>query len=433
MKKQFIEYLQNSLTEKQNILSTNTLSEEDKNLLENQVANLEQLIQKLDEAEEEITNEQMEDIKNQINTLNDKLTALNEKINLNKNNEDNKENKMEDTLKNYLESKNAVHAFAEAIRNSKSAEEFKNNWMEALKNAAEMEESITIEQGSEEAYLPSVVKGMLSDIWDKNADWLKDLNYTGAKRFFCRYNTSEQDAETSRAKGYKKGDKKAQQTIALSSKLLEGQFIYKIATISLQTRFEDDGALISYVVKELADQILYEIKRAILVGDGRANDSDYKINKIEAIAKTTSDAWTNVMTVGDAGTTFLVDDMRTMVDSIHNPNNKPIYVFMSKADLRTLSRVSASETSTPVYVGTEVVAEQLGCDRIITTDLLGSDFKAVAMIPDEYYMVGATNLLSPILYTWHEGWTNTDCYRQETVAGGGINGLQSTAVLKAGN
>lgn len=433
MKKQFIEYLQNSLTEKQNILSTNTLSEEDKNLLENQVANLEQLIQKLDEAEEEITNEQMEDIKNQINTLNDKLTALNEKINLNKNNEDNKENKMEDTLKNYLESKNAVHAFAEAIRNSKSAEEFKNNWMEALKNAAEMEESITIEQGSEEAYLPSVVKGMLSDIWDKNADWLKDLNYTGAKRFFCRYNTSEQDAETSRAKGYKKGDKKAQQTIALSSKLLEGQFIYKIATISLQTRFEDDGALISYVVKELADQILYEIKRAILVGDGRANDSDYKINKIEAVAKTTSDAWTNVMTVGDAGTTFLVDDMRTMVDSIHNPNNKPIYVFMSKADLRTLSRVSASETSTPVYVGTEVVAEQLGCDRIITTDLLGADFKAVAMIPDEYYMVGATNLLSPILYTWHEGWTNTDCYRQETVAGGGINGLQSTAVLKAGN
>lgn len=431
MKKQFIEYLQNSLTEKQNILSTNTLSEEDKTLLENQVANLEGLIQKLEEAEEEITNEQMEDIKNQINTLNDKLTALNEKINLNKNNEDNKENKMEDTLKNYLESKNSVHAFAEAIRNSKSADEFKNNWMATLKNAAEMEESITIEEGSEEAYLPSVVKGMLSDIWDRNADWLKDLNYTGAKRFFCRYNTSEQDAETSRAKGYKKGDKKAQQTIELSSKLLESQFIYKIATISLQTRFEDDGALISYVVKELADQILYEIKRAILVGDGRANDSDYKINSLEAVAKTTTDAWTTVMTEGDAGTSFLVDDMRAMVDSVNNPNNKPIYVFMSKADLRTLSRVSASETSTPVYVGKEVVAEQLGCDRIITTDLLGDDFKAVAMIPDEYYMVGATNLLTPILYTWHEGWTNTDCYRQETVAGGGINGLKSTAVLKA--
>ena len=422
-------YFQNSLDAKNAMLQANSLSEEDKAMLENQVAAITDIIAKLDESENDVTAEQLEEVKNSVNELNEKLTALNERINLNKNNEDNKEPEMENTLKNYLESKNAIHDFAEAIRNAKTADEFKNNWDAALKNAAD--ETITIEQGSEEAYLPSIVKGMINDIWDRNADWLKDLNYTGAKRFFCRYNESDQNAETSRAKGYKKGDTKAKQSLEFSSKLLEAQFVYKIATVSLQTRFEDDGALIAYVVKELTDQILFEIKRAILVGDGRQANDDYKINKIEAIAKTTTDAWTNVMTVGDAGTNFLVDDMRTLVDSIHNPNNKPIYVFMSKADLRTLSRVSASDTSTPVYVGKEVVAEQLGCDRIITTDLLGADYKAVAMIPDEYYMVGATNLLSPILYTWHEGWTNTDCYRNETVVGGGINGLQSTAVLKA--
>lgn len=423
------EYFQNSLDAKNQMLQANSLSEEDKAMLENQVAAITDIIAKLDESENDVTAEQLEDVKNSVNELNEKLAALNERINLSKNNDDNKEPEMENTLKNYLESKNAIHDFAEAIRNAKTADEFKNNWDAALKNAAD--ETITIEQGSEEAYLPAVVKGMINDIWDKNADFLKDLNYTGAKRFFCRYNESDQNAETSRAKGYKKGDTKAKQSLEFSSKLLEAQFVYKIATVSLQTRFEDDGALIAYVVKELTDQILFEIKRAILVGDGRQANDDYKINKIEAIAKTTTDAWTNVMTEGDAGTNFLVDDMRTLVDSIHNPNNKPIYVFMSKADLRTLSRVSASDTSTPVYVGKEVVAEQLGCDRIITTDLLGADYKAVAMIPDEYYMVGATNLLSPILYTWHEGWTNTDCYRNETVVGGGINGLQSTAVLKA--
>lgn len=429
MKKQFIEYLQNSLTEKQNILSTNTLSEEDKTLLENQVANLEGLIQKLEETEEEITSEQMEDIKNQINTLNDKLTALNEKINLNKNNEDNKENKMEDTLKNYLESKNAIHDFAEAIRNSKNADEFKMNWNESLKNAAQVE-TIAIEEGSEEAYLPQIVKGMISDIWDKNADFLKDLNYTGAKRFFCRYNDSKQDTENSRAKGHKKGQTKVKQELELSSKLLEAQFIYKIATISLQTKFEDDGSLIAYVVKELTDQILYEIKRAILVGDGRRDDDDYKISKIEAIGKDTTDAWTNVTTYDSS--LFLVDQIREVVDGLNNPMNKAVYVFMSKAELRTLARIQASETSTPVYMSTEQVAEQIGASRIITTDLLGNDYKAIAMIPDEYYMVGAPNLLSPILYTWHDGWTNTDCYRNETVVGGGINGLQSTGVLYSG-
>lgn len=432
MKKQFIEYLQNSLNEKNELLKTNGLAEEDKTMLENQVVNLQALIQKLDETEDEITAEQFNEVKESVNELTNKLESLNEKLNLQKkNNEENENNsEMEDTLKNYLESKNAIHDFAEAIRNSKNADEFKNNWDAAIKNAAQVE-TIAIEEGSEEAYLPAIVKGMISDIWDKNADWLKDLNYTGAKRFFCRYNDSEQDAETSRAKGHKKGQTKVKQELEFSSKLLEGQFIYKIATISLQTKFEDDGSLITYVVRELTDQILYEIKRAILVGDGRLDNDDYKISKIEAVAKTTADAWTNVMTVGDAGTSFLVDDMRAMVDSIHNPNNKPVYVFMSKADLRTLARVQASETSTPVFMSTEQVAEQLGCDRIITTDLLGADFKAVAMIPSEYYMVGAPYLLTPILYTWHDGWTNTDCYRNETVVGGGINGLQSTAVLKA--
>lgn len=430
MKKQFIEYLQNSLNEKNELLKTNGLADEDKTMLENQVANLQALIQKLDETEDEITAEQFNEVKESVNELTNKLESLNEKLNLQKkNNEENIENKMEDTLKNYLESKNAIHDFAEAIRNSKNADEFKNNWDAAIKNAAQVE-TIAIEEGSEEAYLPSIVKGMISDIWDRNADWLKDLNYTGAKRFFCRYNDSKQDAENSRAKGYKKGQTKVKQELEFSSKLLEAQFIYKIATISLQTKFEDDGSLITYVVKELTDQILYEIKKAILVSDGRRDDDDYKISKIEAIGKDVSDSWTNVTQYDSS--LFLVDQIREVVDGLNNPMNKPVYVFMSKAELRTLARVQASETSTPVYMSTEQVAEQIGATRIITTDLLGNAYKAIAMIPSEYYMVGAPNLLSPILYTWHDGWTNTDCYRNETVVGGGINGLKSTGVLYSG-
>lgn len=428
--KEFLkEYLTNSLTEKQNLLTNGNLNEDDKNALQNQVENLNALIAKVDEMEDEVSEEVIDDLKNTVNEMASKLEAINEKLNL-KNNEENENNKeMEDTLKNYLESKNAIHDFAEAIRNSKNADEFKNNWDAAIKNAAQVE-TIAIEEGSEEAYLPSIVKGMISDIWDKNADWLKDLNYTGAKRFFCRYNNSEQDAETSRAKGHKKGQTKVKQELEFSSKLLEAQFIYKIATISLQTKFEDDGSLIAYVVKELTDQILYEIKRAILVGDGRLDNDDYKISKIEAVAKTTADAWTNVTTYDSS--LFLVDQVREVVDGLKNPTNKPVYVFMSKAELRTLARVQASETSTPVYMSTEQVAEQIGATRIITTDLLGNAYKAIAMIPSEYYMVGAPNLLSPILYTWHDGWTNTDCYRNETVVGGGINGLQSTGVLYSG-
>lgn len=423
-KELFKEFLTSAIEEKKNLLVANSISDEDKEMIQAQITNLEGIVEKVDALEEnETTTELIDELKSTVNDLSEKLTALNERINQQKeenNNEEEIENKME-----YLKTKNAVADFATAIRNSRNAEEFRANWGEFLvKN--EVTETISIAEGSEEAFLPEIVKGLISDAWDKNADWLRDLNNTGAKRFYVRHNTSDQTDETSRAKGHKKGTEKAAQELELAAKLLEGQFIYKIAEISYQTEFDDEG-LVTYVVSELVDQILYEIKRAILVGDGRLSNDPYKINSFEAIAKDTTDAYTVVST---ATADFLVDDMRAMVDGIHNPNGKPIYVFMSKADLRTLARVQASETSTPVYMSTEQVAEQIGANRIITTDLLGSDYKAVAMIPSEYYMVGR-NILNPEFYSWHEGYKNLDVYRYECVAGGGINGLKSTAVLKA--
>lgn len=417
----FREFLTSEIENKKTLLVSNSISDEDKTAIQLQIDGLNTIVEKIDALEDEgAVNELVEELKQTVNEMGERLTALNEKINLK-----NKETKDETEMnKNYLETKNAVRDFAAAIRNSKTADEMKANWGEYLST-----NGITIESGSEEGYLPTAVKGLTSDAWVKYAGWLKDLNYTGAKRFYVRHNISNQDAETSRAKGWKKGGTKAAQEIELSAKLLEGQFIYKIAEIDYKTKFDNDEDLIAYVIGETTSQILYEIKRAILVGDGRQANDPYKIDSFEAIAKDTADAYTNVSTVTANG--FLIDDMRIMVDSINNPDEKPIYVFMSKDDLRVLSRVQSSATATPVYMSTEDVCGQLGCDRIITTDLLGSDFRAVAMIPNEYYMVGAPNLLTPILYTWHEGYKNLDVYRNETVAGGGVNGLKSTAVLLA--
>ena len=432
MKKQFIEYLQNSLTEKQNILSTNTLSEEDKTLLENQVANLEQLIQKLDEAEEEITNEQMEDIKNQINTLSDKLTALNEKISLqsNKNNENENEDKMEDTLKNYLESKNSLHDFANAMRGAKNAEEFRNNWKSILMNAGYTD---TVESLDEpENFMPAAVKGIIESIWDNEASFLKNVRWTGAKRYVCRYNNSDQTAEDSRAKGHKKGDTKASQKLEFTSKLIDAQYVYKLVELSKQTLFESDEELIRYIYTECTEQLIWEVKRAMLIGDGRQANDPYKIDKVEAIYKDTTDAYTTVFSVGDGGTDFYVDDCRLAVDSIHNPNNKPITVFMNKATLRKLARVQASQTSSPVFLDTEVVATQIGCSEIITTDLLEDD-AMIAVILGEYYMVGE-NIFTPTILEWEDGLKNIWYHRAEVVLGGALKGLKSSAVIYvAGN
>lgn len=414
MKKHFLNYLRNQVEQNRKMLASNALSEEDRTMIQSTIDNLNSTIEQVDAMEEDA--EALDALKTVVANLEDGLKAVQEKIT----------QKQEETTTNimetneYLKSQNSVHDYAEAIRMSRTNDDFRANW-----NGMLAKNGITVASGSEAAYTPEAVKGMISDIWDRNADWLKDLNYTNAKRFYCRYNTSTQTAETSRAKGWKKGDTKVGQTITVSSKLLEAQFIYKIQEIDLKTQWDNDEALIKYVLGELVDQILYEIKRAILVGDGRANNSDYKINKFETIGKSSTDSYTTVTT---ASQTFLVDDIRAMVDGIKNDNNKPVYLFVSKADLRSMSRIQASSESSPVYISKEQVAEQLGVQKIITTDLLSTTYKAIAFIPSEYYMVGE-NILNPVLYTWHEGYTNVDVWRYECVAGGGINQMNSSAVL----
>lgn len=414
MNKEFLKlFLTNQINDKKQVLSKNELTEEDKALFTASLDELEALLSKLDETEEI---DVLAEVKVLVDGITEKITAIEEKIKQN-------ENIIEETMVEYLNSKNSLKDFADAVRNAKNANEFKSNWNNYLSK-----NGITINDGSEDAYLPEAVKGIISDVWEKNADWLTELNMTGAKRFYCRYNTNDQTVEVSRAKGHKAGTDKVSQQLNMGSKLLTGQFIYKIQELSYQTIWENDEALITYIVRELVDQILYEIKRAILVGDGRDASSDYKITSFEAIAKDASDEFTTVYTVTSGG--FLVDDVRVMVDSIKNDNNRDIYLFLNKETLRTLSRVVASDTSSPIYISTEQVAEQLGVARIITTDILGETYKAVAMIPSEYYLVGE-NILNPVLYTWHEGYKNVDVWRYECVAGGGINAMKSTAVLKA--
>ena len=200
-----------------------------------------------------------------------------------------------------------------------------------------------------------------------------------------------------------------------------------VATLSYETIWDSDDDLLNYILNELTSQILYEVKTCILKGDGRDAADPYKVTKIEAIYKDTTDAYTTVMHVGDAGTTFLLDDIRMLVDAIHNPNGKEVFAFLNKATIRTLSRVQASSTSSPVYMSKEQLAEQLNVTRIIDTDLL-ADNECICMLPNEYYMVGA-NILDPVFFSWHDGWTNEDNWREEIVVGGGVNGLKSTAVL----
>ena len=420
----FKQFIQSEIEAKNELMLVNGLSDEDKAIIKKGIDALTEVLTNLDEAEDTTENdESIDELKTKVGDLIDTVTAIQEKLAAsNKDTEIQEQEDME--IKDYLKTTNSVADFADVIRKSGNAEEFGHNWKEKM-----LQNGVTFAEGSEEAYLPEPMRSMISDLWDSNADFLRDLNYTGAKRFFVRFNPTDETLETSRAKGHKKGDQKAVQSIGLNSKMIDAQFIYKIQEIDRKTVWDNDAQFLEYIVKELMSRVITEIKKCVIEGDGRANDSDYKISSFEPLAVDTADAWHSVSTETAGG--FLKDDMVNMVASVENPDNKKVYVMMTKATANSLRRVQASSTSTPVYMSLEQLADELGVDRIIETKWLSDTYKAVAFIPSEYYVVG-DNILNPELYTWHKGEYNQDCYRAEVMAGGAIGKLKSVSVLLAG-
>jgi HK97 family phage major capsid protein len=364
----------------------------------------------------------LERIDKRMNEFADAIKALQERVGSGDGNPDGEgeANKLKGGKKaqNYLGTAEATHDFLSAMRASKNAAEFGKNWGARL-----AENGITIAEGSEDAFLPDDVKGAIEDAWEKPGNWLNRLNNTGAKAFTVRLNTSDQNAETSRAKGHQKGAQKVNESLTFAAKKITPQMVYKKIDIDNQTVFEDDGSLLNYVVKELVDQWLVEIERAILVGDGREDSDANKITNVEAV--TEADA-TYVTTFTHSADNQFIDELVQMVDSIKNDEGGRITVFMSQTTLSELRRFVFGDGSSAQYVRKEDMADQLGVSEIITTSLLGTGVKAIAMRLDKYVTVGRRN---PAFVEWENYDTNVRNYRVENPFGGALGAPKSAAVL----
>lgn len=318
----------------------------------------------------------------------------------------------------YLASAEATHDFLQAMRDSKNALAFAINWGAKLS-----ENGITIAEGSEDAFLPDSVKGAIQDAWEKPGNWLNRLNNTGAKAFTVRLNTSEQSAETSRAKGHTKGNTKANESLTFAAKKITPQMIYKKIDLDNMTIFEDDGSLLNYITNELVNQWLIEVQRAILVGDGREDSDSNKISSIESVVDADT---TYVTTYAHSADNQFIDELVQMVDSIKNDEGGAITVFMSQTSLSELRRFVFGDGSSAQYVRKEDMAAQIGVSEIITTSLLGTDVKAIAMRLDKYVTVGRRN---PAFVEWENYETNVRNYRVENPFGGALGAPKSAAVL----
>lgn len=390
--------------------SLNYLNDEAKAAAQEMIDDLNAYITELEAMEEEKTAEDI--LKGFEEKVNEKIEALAEKIaegaNPNVPTED------------YLKSKNSMNDFLKCWTESRNAKEMRANWA-----AVCTKNGITTSAGSEEALLPEAVRGAIIDAWESPKNWLNRLKWSGAKRYMVRTEVTADSSENVRAKGHKPGETKQNQALEISIKDVTCQMVYKMINIDRLTEFNNPGDLLNYIQGELIRQWIKEVERAVLVGDGRTSATpDLRITSIEKVAGTTTTAY--MTAVQYDSNKSLIEQFVNMVANVDDGIGD-IVVFMSKATLNELRKVSFSSTGTPQYLSKEDVAAQIGAADIITTGLIDdATYRGVALATDGYVMVGEMN---PTLESQHDITTNVTYYRAENPIGGAIEYPKAAATL----
>lgn len=115
---------------------------------------------------------------------------------------------------------------------------------------------------------------------------MKGVHHTPFSRIKSQYaNITEDDA---RARGYMKGKLKKEEVFTLLKRTTSPQTVYKKQKLDKDDITDiTDFNVVSWIKGEMRIMLDEEIARAILIGDGRANDSDDKIKEdhIRPIAK----------------------------------------------------------------------------------------------------------------------------------------------------
>ena len=386
----------------------NALEGETKTAMQEAIDDLTAFIAELESDNTAYTTE--EALKAMEDRIEEKIKALAEKV-------ETSENPAPAAAENYLKSNNALHDFASAIRASKNdATAFRKAWGESLSK-----NGVSAASGSAIVF-PEIVNGLIVDAWEKKS-WLNGLKNTGATRYRVRFNTSSQDATSSRAKGHTAGNTKTEQEIVLNHKDVETQFIYKLQSLDNITIFEDDGELVRYIVDELTTQWVYEVEKAILVGDGRANGND-KINKVESILRANSDTFVEVDT-HVAGASKL-KELRALRDKM-SENAGRVVAFMKRSVLTEMAEFLYAAGGATRYSTDAEIAAQIGVDEIICTNCMGASAEAILLNMNGYVTVGK---FAPDFVQWEDYLTNTQYYRIEAPFGGAMEMPKGAAVLK---
>lgn len=328
----------------------------------------------------------------------------------------------------YLSSANAVKDFARTIHTSASGEEFRENWRAVL-----------AKNGVTGMAYPEQVEAGINTAWANANGLFMALRYVSPREFRIMYSAADTAAQL--AHGHKVGAAKKEQVIPAQGKKLSLQMIYKwlpVNRLDMQA-MEQPEVFIQWVTTELTERLLYTIERTIVAGDPNASETEDAITCFESIGtKTAADAFTlyysaNPLTA-DSKVANLYKMLITAALEIRN-NGRDIWLFINKTDLGALLTADFNVTGVPIGAGLDTLAARLGVAKVVAVDYLAGSLTtggqkgtaAVFITPDLYYRIGG-DLFGD---TWTIFEKNQQGYMAEVATGGGIAGLESTAVIAA--
>ena len=327
----------------------------------------------------------------------------------------------------YLSTKQAMTDFAEVL--SKNAGEDKDTVIKAWQDNLS-QKGIT----NEEVLLPTAVVSAITDAFDKSELWalLPKTGLTVLKRA-VNINTSA----TSRANGHLKGTDKKEQEITLVTKEVRAQYIYKYITLDKETLREnkDTNAIIKYVLAELPVQIINEIERAIVIGDGRGANDENKINLIEAVVNASTEdvtpsssnktgAFKSLTKLTASSDANVLDVFIDLDSSITAEGDRVLY--MKRSFLAKLKKLKDTNGAFLFPFGTDL-ASVLGVKKIVTPSWMDeSEVDAVEFALSAYELVGDTSIESYENFILAK---NKHEYLQEIYVGGALTKREAAATI----
>ena len=329
---------------------------------------------------------------------------------------------------NWLKGKEAVRAFARCVRNAVDGSSFTESWRGELKK-----------NGITGMAYPEQVEAAINTAWQSASGLFSALRHVSTKEFRILY--SDSDTVNSMAHGHKVGADKKQQVIPAQGKKLSLQMVYKWLPVDRLTvaAVDDPETFISWVTAELTERLMYTIERTIVYKDPNASTAADAITSFEEVGKkTAADAFTLYYGTNTSTTAMdVVTLYKTLITASLEVNNRgrDKWLFINKTDLAAILTADFNKTGVPIGAGVETLADRLGVAKVIGVDYLDGAMTsaakagtaAVIITPDLYYRIGGDVFGD----TWTIYEKNQQGYMSEVACGGGVAGLESTAVIAA--